>query len=166
MRKLTVFLIAAVLFVSVGCGGNITSDEKTAKRFVKSQGYDITDCKGEIYRYTLEKNLLVQEGSAAIPYQQMWGVQTVDPEAYFGKEITIYCFTVSNHPLEALNTTYKSTNVYIMLAENQVIGGYSYPNTDEFLVGGLYSLDGKTLERVTGQSYIQWLKNWNEKYGY
>ena len=34
------------------------------------------------------------------------------------------------------------------------LGGYSYPNAD--VVGAYSSLDGKTLEEVTGLSYQQW----------
>ncbi|MDR3682070.1 MAG: hypothetical protein P4L41_19015 [Flavipsychrobacter sp.] len=83
---------------------------------------------------------------------------------YFGKEITVYEFTVKNHPLEKIFKDSKGTNVFIMLSEGKVIGGYSFPNADELLVGSVYSLDGKTLEEVTGLNYLQWSENWKNKY--
>lgn len=53
-----------------------------------------------------------------------------------------------------------------MLSEGKVIGGNSIPNTYEVLLGlACYSLDGKTLEEVTGLSYQQWDENWKKKYG-
>lgn len=98
-----------------------------------------------------------------IPYQQAWGVQKIEPDKFFGKEITIYGFTVRNHPLETIYEDSKGVNVYIMLSEDTVIGGYSYPNAD--IVGSYYSIDGKTLEQVTGLSFQQWSEEWKKKYG-
>jgi hypothetical protein len=90
-------------------------------------------------------------------------VQKLEPDIYFGKEIIVYGFTVKNHPLENVYTQSNGTNIYIMLSEGQVIGGYSFPNAE--ICGALYSLDGKTLEEVTGLSFQQWQKNWKAKYG-
>ena len=55
-------------------------------------------------------------------------------------------------------------NVYVMLCECNIIGGYSYPNAD--VTGAFSSIDGKTLEEVTGLSFQQWQDNWKMKYGY
>lgn len=63
----------------------------------------------------------------------------MEPSEYFGKQITIYGLTVKNHPLEK---KYKvETNVYIMISEGKVIGGYSIPNNG--YTGGVYSVDRK-----------------------
>lgn len=141
---------------------SLTGDEKTAEDYVKSQGYIVTARKGEIHKYILEKNKLYG-ATETLPYQQMWAVQKVEPDKYFGKEITIYGFTVNNHPLENIYKENEGANVFIMLLEGKVIGGYSFPNAQ--VVGALYSLDGKTLEEVTGLSYQQWGENWKNKYG-
>ena len=50
-----------------------------------------------------------------------------------------------------------------MLCECNIIGGYSYPNAD--VTGAFSSIDGKTLEEVTGLSFQQWQDNWKMKYG-
>ena len=164
MKKLLLGLIALILFTFVGCAVKVIGDEKTSEDFVKSQGYNIIARKGEILKYTFEINKLNGE-IEPLPYQQMWALQKVEPDKYFGKEITIYCFTVKNHPLEK---TYKvKTNVYIMISDGKVIGGYSFPvaDSDVAMNGSLYSLDGKTLEEVTGLSYQNWRENWKKKYG-
>jgi hypothetical protein len=162
MKKLIFILIGLVLFTFIGCNKNITGDEKIAEEYVKSQGYEITGYKGEVKKYTLEKSKLYGS-TGSIPYQQSWGVQMVEPDKYFGKEITIYGFTIKNHPLETIYKNSKGTNVYIMLSEGKVIGGYSYPNAD--IDGSCYSIDGKTLEEVTGLSFQQWSEEWKKKYG-
>lgn len=50
-----------------------------------------------------------------------------------------------------------------MLSEGNIIGGYSYPNAN--VSGAFSSIDGKTLEEVTGLSFQQWQDNWKKKYG-
>ncbi|WP_297426604.1 DUF4830 domain-containing protein [Clostridium sp.] len=110
----------------------------------------------------LEKNKLYG-GTKTIPYQQAWSVQTMKPDKYFGKEITVYGFTVKNHPMQKVDKNAKDgVNVYVMLSEGNIIGGYSYPNAD--VVGAFSSIDGKTLEEVTGLSYKEWKDNWKNKY--
>ncbi|KRE40932.1 hypothetical protein [Paenibacillus sp. Soil522] len=154
-------LIGLMFLILVGCSNEVTGDEKIAEQYVRAQGYNVTSYKGEVNRYSLDKRKLFGN-TESIPFQQAWGVQKVEPDKYFGKEVTIYAFTVSNHPLEKI---YKAkSNVYIMLSEGKVIGGYSFPDVDG-MVGGYYSLDGKTLEEVTGLSYIEWSDNWKKKYG-
>ena len=160
MKKLLFILIGLMLLTFSGCTKKVIGDEKTAEEYVKAQGYKITSYKGEISKYILEKSKLYGT-TETIPYQQMWAVQKVEPDKYFGKEIIIYGFTVKNHPMEKI---YKQgVNVYIMLSGGKVIGGYSYPNAE--VMGAYSSLDGKSLEEVTGLSYEQWSENWKKKYG-
>ncbi|MGM0884460.1 MAG: hypothetical protein ACQEXQ_25900 [Bacillota bacterium] len=154
-------LTGLLLLILIGCSNKITGDEKTAEQYVMAQGYKITSYKGEVHSYTLDKSKLFG-GTESIPFQNAWRVQKAEPDLYFGKEITIYGFTVSNHPLEMIFKA--KSNVYIMLSEGKVIGGYAFPDVDG-MVGGVYSLEGKTLEEVTGLSYKEWSDNWKKKYG-
>jgi hypothetical protein len=168
MKKVLFVLMGLLIFTFVGCtreataNENVTGDEKTAEEFVKAQGYKITAYRGEIVKYILEKNKLYGS-TETLPYQQAWGVQKVEPDKYFGKEIVVYGFTAKNHPLEQRDKNAKDgVNLYIMLSEGKIIGGYSYPNAN---VSGAYSsLDGKTLEEVTGLSFQQWQDTWKKKY--
>nr|WP_150959475.1 DUF4830 domain-containing protein [Aneurinibacillus sp. XH2] len=148
------FTLILLLFVSCSRESMPNGDEKKAEDYLRGQGYKIAARKGELEKYTLEKSQLEN-----IPYQQAWGVQKAEPDQYFGKEITVYGFTVKNHPL---NKFWGTTNVYVMLAEGQVIGGYSFPNAE--MTGTYYSIDGQTLEEVTGLSFSEWRKLWKEKY--
>lgn len=153
-------IFGLLLIILIGCSKVGTGNEKTAEQYVEQQGYKVISQKGEVHKYTLEKSRLFGS-TETVPYQQSWGVQNVEPDKYFGKEIKVYGFTVSNHPLEKRNKA--KTNVYIMLAEGKIIGGYSLPDIDG-LKGGVYSLDGKTLEEVTGLTFKEWSENWKRKY--
>lgn len=164
MRNLTnlgIIFLGLLLIILTGCSKEVTGGEKTAEQYVEQQGYKVISRMGEVHKYILDRSKLYGR-TESIPYQQSWGVQTVEPDKYFGKEITIYGFDVSEHPLEKSNKA--KTNVYIMLAEGNVIGGYSFPNI-KGLRGSVYSLDGKTLEEVTGITFKEWSKNWKNKYG-
>lgn len=154
-------ILALVMLILDGCGRGISRDESTAKQFTMAQGYKITSSKGEVFSYILDRKKLIGS-TESIPYRQTWGVQKAQPDAFFGKRITIYGFTVSNHPLE--QKVKSKTNVYIMLCEGRVIGGYSFPDIAG-LLGAPYSLNGLTLEEVTGLSYQEWLRHWEMKYG-
>jgi uncharacterized membrane protein YcgQ (UPF0703/DUF1980 family) len=159
IKKLLCIVLGLIFLIITGCSNSSGNDEGTAVKYAKTQGYEIITQNGEIQKYTLEKSKLYGS-TETLPYQQLWAVQKVEPDKYFGKEITIYGFTVKNHPLENI---YKvKANIYIMLSDGKVVGGYSFP--DEQMDGSVYSLDGKTLEEVTGLSYQQWRKNWEKKY--
>ncbi|EHI99512.1 cell wall binding repeat-containing protein [Clostridium sp. DL-VIII] len=132
-------------------------DEKTAENYLADQGYKIITSRGKTSEYILEKNMLW--GSSG-DYSEVWGVQRVEPDKYFGKQIIGYNFIVKNHPLEKIYNV--NTNVYVLISDGQIIGGTSFPDGD--FVGGCYSLDGKTLEEITGLSYEQWCDNWKKKY--
>lgn len=162
MKRLLYFVIVLMfMIITTGCSNSTTGDEKIAVEFVQSHGYKITAQKGLIHEYILEKNKLW--GTENLPYIQAWSVQNVEPDKYFGKEITVYCFTVTNHPLEKIYKQVQGVNVYVMLSEENVIGGYSYPNAK--FVGAFSSLEGKTLGEVTGLTFKEWSESWKKKYG-
>lgn len=163
MKKLLWVLVTLILLIFFSCNKSITGEEKTAGDYIKSKGYKITSYNGEIQKYILEKKDLLFGKTETIPYRQMWAVQNVEPDNYFGKEITIYAFTVKNHPLQKKDSNAKNgVNLYIMMTNSKVIGGYSFPNAK---VHGAYcTLDGKTLEEVKGSNFQQWREEWEKKY--
>jgi hypothetical protein len=149
----------SVLILS-GCNKEVTGDQETAKEYVEQLGYKITSYSDQVYKYTIENGTMEDTLN-----QQIWGVQKIEPDKYFGKEISMYGFTVSNHPL---GKVYKlNTTVSIMICEGKVIGGTSFPDGKgkQRLIGGSYSLEGKTLEEITGLTYKEWQEKWHEKYG-
>lgn len=133
--------------------------ELMAKKYIISKGYTIVSNKGETDRYILNKSMIYGSAKASL-YGSIWGLQSNEPDKYFGKEIGVYGFTVKNHPLEKIYGV--KSSVYIMICEGKVIGGFSCPSDD--IVASNYSLDGKTLEEVSGISYEQWSSEWEAKY--
>ncbi|WP_166239808.1 hypothetical protein [Paenibacillus turpanensis] len=158
---IAIYLLGCFLLLLGGCAQPIEGDERTAEQYVKEHGYDIVSRKGKIHTYTLDKSKLYGS-TESTPYQQSWSVQSVAPDPYFGSVIDIYRFVVSSHPLEKQYDS--NVNVYIMISKGNVIGGYSFPNVDG-LAGSAYSLDGKTLEEITGMTFAEWSKEWKKKYG-
>ena len=70
---------------------------------------------------------------------------------------------MNNHKLDTLGDM-DETLVWLNVCENEVVGGYSFPNNSENLYGGVYSIDGLTLEEVTGMDFPTWQKEWQKKY--
>lgn len=164
MRSVTslINILGILVLMLVGCANEVKGDESIAEHYIEQNDYQVTSRKGEIDQYILDKSKLYGSPEST-PYLQSWGVQAVDPEKYFGKVISVYLFTVKNHPLEE---KYKrETDVSVMICEGKVIGGTSFPVQEkELLMGAPYSLDGKTLEEVTRMTYQEWLENWKIKY--
>lgn len=49
------------------------------------------------------------------------------------------------------------------MADGEVIGGTSFPLKEgELLMGSAYSLDGMTLEEVTGLTFKEWSDDWKK----
>ena len=140
----------------------INNDIKTAEKDIRDRGYVVVKTEGEIDKYTLDKNKIYGEISTT-PYQQIWGLQNIDALEYFGNEITVYKFIVKNHPLEKQYSNSKNgIELYYMLSDGVIIGGYSYPNSN--IAGSFSSLEGKSIEEVTGLTFNEWEKAWREKY--
>lgn len=165
MRRVGLGIVLLLALISAGCSllrdhpkpHLYRGDEKAAEAFVKSKGYQVIGYMSPLKSYTLTKSLLGEVWES-----QAWSVQHEPPEKYFGREITTYGFIVGNHPLSKLYRL--DIGVCIMMTEGRVIGGYSFPHSDQ-MTGGVYSLEGKTLEEQTGQSYANWKTQWDHKYG-
>lgn len=139
-----------------------SSEKSIMTKYLNDKKYNILEYNGKIADYTLDKGMLVLD-TLNTPYIEIWSVQSVDPADYFGKEIKFYQFIVNNHILDNLCDK-KSTVVCVMMCEGKIIGGYSVPNYDQTVPGGLYSIDGKTLEELTGMTYNHWSDSWEKKY--
>jgi hypothetical protein len=160
-----VLLLLTLLLLSANFGAAHGRDERTAEEYLKSRGYIVISSAGLIYTYTLDASKLAA-GMETWHFIDAWAVQQTAPEAYYGKSISLYRFVVKDHPLAS--ASYPDTNITVMMCEGRVIGGTSFPAVkegDPILMGAPSSLDGRTLEEVTGLTYVQWLKQWEAKYG-
>ncbi|WP_127531009.1 hypothetical protein [Paenibacillus kobensis] len=164
-------ILALMLLAASACskwpGAFYTGEEKTAAAYVKARGYKIVSDLGEAQAYTLSRDHIVQ-----LPYMQYWAVQKDKPDPYFGKTITSYAFVVTSHPLESKFDSHYAAKEYeirvvIMLSEGRAVGGYSFPIRKDgmALAGGVYSMEGETLEEITGLNYSEWLEDWEKRYG-
>lgn len=158
---LSIVILYSFMQLSVHSGKPMSEEQKIAASYVKSLGYKIVSHSSKPITYTLEKSLLAP-GNGAIPYIQTWSVQSQDPANYYGKEIVTYRFKVSGHPLDRIYNT--NTALFVMMSEGKVIGGTSFPDRND-LAGAPYSIDGKTLEEITGNSFGEWREQWAKKYG-
>lgn len=120
-------------------------DADMVKSYIESQKYKIIKNMGVVNSYLLTKDLLYGL-TDSIVNKQIWSVQKNKQDKYLNKTIKVYEFTVENHPLEKIYNV--NTNVFIMICNGEIIGGYSIPNSD--IDGSVYSLDGKTAEEITG----------------
>ena len=162
MRKFIFILIGLTFFTFAGCNEKVTGEEKIAVNYIKQQGYKLISEEGQLQKYTLKKSQLY--GKENMPNMQVWALQKAKPEDFIEKEITVYGFIVKNHPEDKLKNSDKYRTVLrIMMCENKIIGGTSGPEGE--YIGGALSIDGKTIEEVTGLTYIQWFENWKKKYG-
>lgn len=152
-----------VVLLLSACGPRLDDNAQLAKEYLKDQGYSIKSYEGK-YAYSFERQQLIDR-----PDSSIWAVQTVEPDAYIGKEITQEIFIVKNHPL---GKTYehklglsRKVEVRVFTFNGEIIGGTSFPVGDG-LVGSPYSIDGKTAEEVIEMDYAKWNKQWDQKYGY
>ncbi|ETT61218.1 hypothetical protein BSK66_23620 [Paenibacillus odorifer] len=165
MKKLRTIIIPLFLIFLLGCSDEEISDNSKkeyskAEQFITDMGYLIISNEGIVSEYLLDKKLLTE-----MPYIQYWSVQSVDPIDYIGKEITTSKLIVKNHPLDnEKDNTKKQTLIFLLEADDEVIGGYSFPDFDELHMGWVYTIDGKTLEELTGEAFPNWSKEWNLKY--
>ena len=158
---LLILVLVGIVSSMVAC--NNTDDKlNLAKKYVTDNGYKIVS-DGKFS----DKYILTNENLVVMPYSMYWRFFEFDEiDRCIDKEIFVCQFTVENHPLDnAENNNKKQTLVSVIICDNQVVGGYSLPDYLEPVLGGVYSFDGKTLEKVKGMDYLSWADLWVEKYG-
>ncbi|EPE61143.1 hypothetical protein L479_02467 [Exiguobacterium sp. S17] len=85
------------------------------------------------------------------------------PDAYIGRDIKREHFIVRNHPLDDFEEL-GQTNVLVLIDDRDIIGGTSFPDSKEPLMGAPYSLDGKTAEELHPDDYWAWREDWEKRY--
>lgn len=117
---------------------NLSAKGEIAKSHLEELGYKILSFESEdVLRFSKEQ-------LEVLPYKAMWEVQSVSPDKYIDKDIDTVVFLVRNHPLDDLFDMGK-TRVIVFIYKNEVIGGFSSPiSKNNDVVGGWYSIDGKT----------------------
>lgn len=152
MRKLTAGLvIVLILLAGMGCSGAASGEEKTAQEYVEDSGYYVRERLGEVESYLLEEEKL--DGSKEnLVIERMWSVQDEDPRSYLGTEISVYGFVVKNHLLQQTFRSPQRIQVFVILGEGRVIGGYAYPEADG--KEAFYSFDGAFSTRILMDHHV------------
>ncbi|OGX78424.1 hypothetical protein A6395_12120 [Exiguobacterium sp. SH31] len=147
---LAVVLLAACSDASGKPEPTLGADAKMAEAYLEEQGYELVSYKGN-RTSSFEKSDLLE-----LLTRSTWEVQTTPPDEYIGRNIRQEHFIVRNHPLG-------QANVFVMMVDGEIIGGTSFPDSAEPLVGSSYSLDGKTSEELH-PDYWTWREQWETKY--
>ncbi len=134
--------------------------EKAAIGLIEEKGYEVVALGGKSEAYELDRDRLAHPN-----YSLIWGIQDLNAEEYIGKFVETYEFLVEDHPLllELDDGAYR-IKLWVLSVEGEIIGGYTFPDYDEPHYGGVYSLEGETLEEVTEMRFQAWRKGWEEKY--
>ncbi|MBD2869060.1 hypothetical protein IDH41_10755 [Paenibacillus sp. IB182493] len=159
MRLIVALLLLAM---STACAAAANEEKQVPLRdsranasqaLLEAKDYKVNSYEGVAHSYTLTKEKLTE-----LPYMMYWGLQSVDPLNYVGKEIIIDKFVVEDHPLAK-----GKVEVYVYSSEGQPFGGTSVPyrRRDD---GGYWSMDGKTLEEIQPKSFQEWQKAWMARY--
>ncbi len=164
-------LVIGVLFlwgmVLTGCSSidfskamELDELEQAALEMIEEKGYTVVAQGGKSETYVLDRDRL-----ACPIYALIWGIQELDAEAYLGKSVETYEFLVEDHPLLLdMEDGADRIKLWVLTSEDQVIGGYTFPDYNDPYYGGVYSLEGKTLEEVTEMRFQTWRKQWEAKY--
>ncbi|WP_334072056.1 MULTISPECIES: hypothetical protein [Paenibacillus] len=145
-------MLVLLLILVVGCT-QISKEQSALKSYLEEKGYRVLSYEGRVDSYQLTKQKIV-----TLPHMIYWGLQTVDPSNYFGKTVYVEKFTVKNHPLAQ-----GKVEVYVYVVDGKPFGGTSNPSGEE-LMGGYWSLEGKTLEEIQLKPFQEWQHDWLKTY--
>lgn len=148
MFRYGIIPLLLILFIAGYSQGNSKSQNvDMAKQFLEEKGYSVIE-----HVTSVEPFILTEKDLSETRQMQIWQVQTHDAEDFFGKKIYGQIFVIKNHPLDKYESGSTNglgkTQVYLMIVDDEIIGGTSFPVTEEPLRGGVYSLDGKTFEEL------------------
>ncbi|WP_232695443.1 hypothetical protein [Brevibacillus daliensis] len=125
-----------------------------ATTYLENKGYSIESYEGIVDQYILTKQHLV-----TLPHMMYWELQEVDPSLYIGKNIIVKKFIVTHHPLSE-----GKVEAFVYEVDKKPIGGTAQPMSRERMVGGYFSIDGKTVEELHFRSFLSWQDEWLKKY--
>nr|WP_146139669.1 hypothetical protein [Lysinibacillus timonensis] len=160
MKKL--MILCTFLLIITGCNmqEELSENAKIASIFLENKGYEIISYERET-KYHFSSTELDNKDFDL----KALAVQSGELEQYLDKEIQFVTFTVKNHPLDVISNE-NQTILTVWLIEKNIVGGTSMPySSKNDLVGGPYSLDGKTVEEMVGE-YNQWYEEIQSKFNF
>lgn len=158
------FLMVVLIFAGCSQGNSVSLEGGVAKQFLEDKGYRVIE-----HLASVEPFILTEKDLSETSQMQIWQVQTVDVEEFVGKEIHGEIFEIENHPLDNYDSGtiqgLGKTQIYLMLVDDKIIGGTSFPITEEALYGAPYSLEGKSFGQLyPNENWREWADRWMEKF--
>ncbi|MFC4102622.1 hypothetical protein [Paenibacillus xanthanilyticus] len=158
MRKFTMLLVLVILITLAGCGGGGKGESSEAYRYLKSKGYSNIKRQDEVVRYVLNKEVLTR-----MPDMLEWGLmEGIDPANYLGKTIVVERFTATGSI--AIEGEFMTS---VFLTDGKPIGGVETVLDSKaegvFTWDGMFSLEGKAMQEITGKSFEEWQRDWLRK---
>ncbi|MBU9713586.1 hypothetical protein [Evansella tamaricis] len=141
--KVLVSLILSFLILYTGAMSlrslhlnSLSESSQAAAQFLEEEGFNVMYHSGHYGPYFFDSLSIMED-----PHLNVWEVQTVNPEPYFGMELHNEFFKVNRHPLSSFFGL-GPTSVVVMMSGNDIITAYSIKR------GMIYSLYGETREEV------------------
>lgn len=160
MRKILLTIVAITMLILVGC--NQQTLESKLRDEIKKMDYEVIEYEDEVFTLEIKSK---EEEYKAISRAKFWEMQEFDISNYEGKTIDYHIFRVAGHPIEKSVDNAESTEIRLGVIDDVIVGGFSSPyKKGEIFLGGIATIDGRSLEQLTDMTYLEWFKSWSDKY--
>lgn len=160
MRKILLTIVAITMLALVGCKQQTL--ESKLRDEIKEMGYEIIEYKDEVFTLEIRSK---EEEYKDISRAKFWEMQEFDISNYEGKTIDYHIFRVAGHPIEKSVDNAESTEIRLGVIDDVIVGGFSSPyKKGEIFLGGIATIDGRSLEQLTDMTYLEWFNSWSDKY--
>ena len=148
------------MLILVGC--NQQTLESKLRDEIKKMDYEVIEYEDEVFTLEIKSK---EEEYKAISRAKFWEMQEFDISNYEGKTIDYHIFRVAGHPIEKSVDNAESTEIRLGVIDDVIVGGFSSPyKKGEIFLGGIATIDGRSLEQLTDMTYLEWFKSWSDKY--
>lgn len=160
MRKILLTIVAITMLILVGC--NQQTLESKLRDEIKKMDYEVIEYEDEVFTLEIKSK---EEEYKDISRAKFWEMQEFDISNYEGKTIDYHIFRVAGHPIEKSVDNAESTEIRLGVIDDVIVGGFSSPyKKGEVFLGGIATIDGRSLEQLTDMTYLEWFKSWSDKY--
>lgn len=160
MRKILLTIVAITMLILVGC--NQQTLESKLRDEIKKMDYEVIEYEDEVFTLEIKSK---EEEYKDISRAKFWEMQEFDISNYEGKTIDYHIFRVAGHPIEKSVDNAESTEIRLGVIDDVIVGGFSSPyKKGEIFLGGIATIDGRSLEQLTDMTYLEWFKSWSDKY--
>ncbi len=160
MRKILLTIVAITMLILVGC--NQQTLESKLRDEIKKMDYEVIEYEDEVFTLEIKSK---EEEYKDISRAKFWEMQEFDISNYEGKTIDYHIFRVAGHPIEKSVDNAESAEIRLGVIDDVIVGGFSSPyKKGEIFLGGIATIDGRSLEQLTDMTYLEWFKFWSDKY--